>query len=68
MDNPVTHLATAVGKLGTWEPQMHLNETTRTYFDRLAAISAPDKATRYRALLDPQRAPQVQRYFAENEP
>jgi len=47
---------------------MHLNETTRTYFDRLAAVSPPDKAARYRALLDPQRAPQVQRYFAENEP
>jgi len=68
VDNPVTHLAMAVGKLGTWEPQMHLNETTRTYFDRLAAVSPPDKAARYRALLDPQRAPQVQRYFAENEP
>jgi acetylornithine deacetylase/succinyl-diaminopimelate desuccinylase-like protein len=36
--------------------------------ERLAAISPPDKAARYRALLQPQRAKQVQRHFAENEP
>jgi acetylornithine deacetylase/succinyl-diaminopimelate desuccinylase-like protein len=68
VDNAVTHLATAVGKLGTWEPPMHLNETTRTYLDRLAGISSPERAARYRALLDPKRAQSVQRYFAENEP
>ena len=68
IDNPVVHLATAVGKIGTWEPPMHLNETTRTYFGKLAGISPPDRAARYRALLDPQRAKGVQRYFAENEP
>src|SRR5438067_6222856 len=68
IDNPVVHLGAALGKIGTWEPPMHLNETTRTYFERLATISPPDKAARYRALLDPQRAKQVQRYLAENEP
>jgi acetylornithine deacetylase/succinyl-diaminopimelate desuccinylase-like protein len=68
IDNAVVHLGAAVAKIGTWEPPMHLNETTRTYFDRLAGMSPPDKAARYRALLDPQRANQVQRYFAENEP
>ncbi len=68
VDNAVTHLGIAVGKLGTWETPMHLNETTRVYFDRLASISSPDKSARYRALLDPQRAKQVQRYLAENEP
>src|SRR5437870_2677084 len=47
---------------------MHLNETTRTYFEKLAGISPPDKAARYRALLDPQRAKQIQRYLVENEP
>jgi acetylornithine deacetylase/succinyl-diaminopimelate desuccinylase-like protein len=31
-------------------------------------MSPPDKAVRYRALLDPQKAGQIQRYFAENEP
>jgi acetylornithine deacetylase/succinyl-diaminopimelate desuccinylase-like protein len=68
IDNPVVHLGAAVAKIGTWEPPMHLNETTRAYFERLASISPPDKAARYRSLLDPRRATQVQRYFAENEP
>jgi acetylornithine deacetylase/succinyl-diaminopimelate desuccinylase-like protein len=68
VDNAVVHLAAAVAKLGAWETPMHLNETTRTYFQKLAAMSPPDKAVRYRALLDPQKAGQVQRYFAENEP
>ena len=47
---------------------MHLNDTTRTYFERLADISPLDKAGRYRALLDPQKAKNVQKYLAENEP
>ena len=68
IDNPLIHLGAAVAKIGTWEPPMHLNETTRTYFERLAGISPPDKAARYRALLDPQSAKPVQHYFAENEP
>jgi acetylornithine deacetylase/succinyl-diaminopimelate desuccinylase-like protein len=68
IDNAVVHLGAAVGKIGAWETPMHLNDTTRVYFDRLASVSPPDKAARYRALLDPQRAKQVQRYFAENEP
>jgi acetylornithine deacetylase/succinyl-diaminopimelate desuccinylase-like protein len=68
VDNAVVHLSAAVGKIGAWETPMHLNETTRTYFQRLATVSPPDKAARYRALLDPQRAKQVQRYLAENEP
>jgi acetylornithine deacetylase/succinyl-diaminopimelate desuccinylase-like protein len=68
IDNAVVHLGAAVGKIGAWETPMHLNETTRVYFDRLASISPPDKAARYKALMDPQRAKQVQRYFAENEP
>src|SRR5215468_2734230 len=52
-DNAVVHLAAAVGKIGTWETPMHLNETTRTYFEKLASISPPDKAARYKALLNP---------------
>ena len=68
LDNAVIHLAAAVRKVGTWETPMRLNDTTRTYFEKLAAISAPDKAARYNDLLDPQRAAAVQRYLAANEP
>jgi acetylornithine deacetylase/succinyl-diaminopimelate desuccinylase-like protein len=68
VDNPLVHLGAAIAKVGTWETPMHLNETTRTYFEKLAGISSPAAAARYMALLDPQRAKDVQGYFAENEP
>src|SRR6185436_11278579 len=42
--------------------------TTRVYLEKLAGLSAPDKAARYRALLNPQRAKDVQNYLAEFEP
>jgi acetylornithine deacetylase/succinyl-diaminopimelate desuccinylase-like protein len=68
MDNALVHLAAAVAKVGTWQPPMRLNETTRTYFDKLAAISKPEKAERYRGLTDPARSMAIQRYLAEYEP
>jgi len=68
VDNVVVHLGTAVGKVGAWETPMHLNETTKVYLERLASISTPEKAARYRALLDPQRAKPLQQYLAQNEP
>jgi acetylornithine deacetylase/succinyl-diaminopimelate desuccinylase-like protein len=68
LDNAVVHLAAAVAKVGVWETPMHLNETTRLYLEKLAAISPADRAANYRALLNPQRAKQMQRYLAENEP
>jgi acetylornithine deacetylase/succinyl-diaminopimelate desuccinylase-like protein len=68
LDNAVTHLSAAVGKVGMWEPPMRLNDTTRAYFERLAAISPPEKAARYNALLNPQRAVEAQRYLREREP
>jgi acetylornithine deacetylase/succinyl-diaminopimelate desuccinylase-like protein len=68
LDNPIVHLGTAIGKVGAWETPMHLNETTRTFFEKLAGLSSPDDAQRYRSLLDPQLAKGVQRYFAEHEP
>jgi len=68
LDNPLLHLAGAITKVGAWETPMRLNDTTRTYFEKLAAISPPEKAARYKGLLDPQRAPAIQRYLAQNEP
>ena len=68
VDNSVVHLGAAIAKVGAWETPMHLNETTRVYLERLASISPPDRAARYKALLDPQRAKGLQRYLAENEP
>ncbi len=67
-DNALVKLSAAVAKLGTWEPPMRLNDTTRTYFERLATVSKPVEAARYKELLDPARTQQIQRYLAENEP
>jgi len=53
MDNAVTHLAAAVAKIGSWQAPMRLNETTRTFFARLAKISPPKEAYLYTHLQDP---------------
>ncbi len=60
LDNAVTHLAIAIGKIGSWQPPMRMNETTRTFFDRLAAISPPDEARLYRDLADPAKTDAAQ--------
>jgi acetylornithine deacetylase/succinyl-diaminopimelate desuccinylase-like protein len=68
LDNAITHLGAAVEKVGRWETPMRLNDTTRTYFERLATISPSDKAARYNALLNPRTSAEAQRYLAEHEP
>jgi acetylornithine deacetylase/succinyl-diaminopimelate desuccinylase-like protein len=66
--NPVVHLATAIEKVALWEPPIRLNETTGTYFRRLAQISPPEQAARYRDVLDPNKVADVDRWFKVNEP
>ncbi|MBL8237223.1 MAG: M20/M25/M40 family metallo-hydrolase [Bryobacterales bacterium] len=66
--NPVTHIAKAVAKVSEWQPPMRLNDTTRTYFERLAGISTPEEKERYNGLLNPEKTDAVQEYFAVNEP
>ena len=66
--NAVVHLAEAVARVGRWQTPIRLNETTRAYFERLAAISPPDAAARYRDILIPARAAEVDGYFREHEP
>ncbi|HTS30208.1 MAG TPA: M20/M25/M40 family metallo-hydrolase [Bryobacteraceae bacterium] len=67
LDNAVAHLATAVAKVAANQPPMRLNDTTRTYFERLATVSTPEQADRYNHLTDPSRAPAIEAYFAEHE-
>lgn len=66
-DNAVAHLATAVGRVAAWEPPMRLNDTTRTFFERLGVISPPEEAARYNGIVDPARSPAIQAYFAEKD-
>ena len=66
--NAVVHLSNAVGKVAAWQTPMRLNDTTRTYFERLAGISTPEEAARYNGLVNPDKTNAIQEYFAENEP
>jgi acetylornithine deacetylase/succinyl-diaminopimelate desuccinylase-like protein len=68
VDNALVHLSSAVARIGTWDTPMRLNDTTRTYFEKLAAISKPEDAARYNALLDPAKAGPAQAYLKKNEP
>jgi acetylornithine deacetylase/succinyl-diaminopimelate desuccinylase-like protein len=47
---------------------MRLNDTTRYYFEKLATVSGPDEAARYRGLVDPQTSPAIREYMAEHNP
>jgi acetylornithine deacetylase/succinyl-diaminopimelate desuccinylase-like protein len=68
--NAIVHLSKAVAAVGAWRPPIVLNETTRVYFQRLAEISTPEEAKRYRDVLsaDPRVAGPADDYFAANEP
>lgn len=66
--NAIAHLGAALARIAEWQPPIRLNETTRAYFQRLAAISAGDEAARYRDVLDPRKAPAVERHFRANDP
>ena len=47
---------------------MRLNDTTRTYFEKLATVSSPEDAARYNGLTRPDRTAAAQKYLAENDP
>ncbi len=66
-DNAVVRLATAVAKFGAWQPPARLNETTRTYFERLASISPPEEAYRYSHVGDKAKQAEIEKYFAQHE-
>ena len=66
--NAVSHVAQAVANVAKWSPPVRLNETTSAYFKRLAEISPPADAARYRDVLDPKKIEAVDAYFRKNEP
>jgi acetylornithine deacetylase/succinyl-diaminopimelate desuccinylase-like protein len=68
LDNAVVHLSAAVAKLGQWEPPMRLNDTTRAYFAKLAELSAPERASIYKALLAPQGSSSAEKFLREHSP
>jgi acetylornithine deacetylase/succinyl-diaminopimelate desuccinylase-like protein len=68
--NAIARLSTAVGTIATWRPPLKLNETTGVYFKRLAEISPPEQARRYRDVFsfDPKVQAETFEYFREHEP
>jgi len=68
LDNALVHLSAAVEKVGRWETPMRLNDTTRTYFEKLATISTSEKAAVYNGLLNPAKAAASQKILQEKEP
>ena len=68
--NAVVHLSNAVAAVAAWKPDIRLNETTGTYFRRLASISAPEDAQRYRDATAPGTKAQAAAddFFLRNEP
>ena len=49
--NAIVHLAGAVAKVGDWRPEIRFNETTGSYFRKLATVSPPEVAKVYRDVL-----------------
>jgi acetylornithine deacetylase/succinyl-diaminopimelate desuccinylase-like protein len=68
IDNPVAAVARAVARADAWQTEMRLNETTKAYFERLATISSPEDAFRYRNIENPEETTAIQQHFLENNP
>jgi len=68
--NAIVHLAGAVAKVGDWRPEIRFNETTGSYFRKLATVSPPEVAKVYRDVLstDPKVKKAADDWLLENEP
>ena len=68
--NALAHLGEAVGAVAAWTPPQRINETTAAYFKRLATVSTPEEAARYRDVLspDPKISGPADAYLRKNEP
>jgi acetylornithine deacetylase/succinyl-diaminopimelate desuccinylase-like protein len=67
-DNPVTHLAEAIGKIGNFEAPVQFNSVTRAYFEGLAPIQDEETAKWMRALESPDRADHAARWISDANP
>jgi len=68
LQNAVAILANAIAKASAWQTEVRLNDTTRSYFQRLAEISAPEDAWRYLNVENPEESDAIQQYFLETFP
>jgi acetylornithine deacetylase/succinyl-diaminopimelate desuccinylase-like protein len=68
LDNAVVTLANAIAKAAAWQTEVRLNDTTRTYFRRLAEVSAPEDAFRYLNVENEEFSDEIQQHFLEAFP
>jgi acetylornithine deacetylase/succinyl-diaminopimelate desuccinylase-like protein len=68
LDNAVVHLAAAVARVGQYQVPVRLNDTTRTFFQRLATISPPEEAFLYTRFEDPVVGAMVQEVLRRSYP
>lgn len=68
--NAVARLGNAVGRFGTWQPAVRIDETTGTFSRRLAMIAPAERARHYRDVLspDPKVAAAAADWLFEHEP
>lgn len=68
LENAVVILANAIARASAWQTEVRLNDTTRSYFQRLAEISAPEDAWRYLNVENAEESDAIQQYFLETFP
>ena len=68
--NAVARLGSAVGRFTIWQPPVRIDETTGTFFRRLAMLAPPEQARYYRDVIspDPAVANAASDWLFEHEP
>ena len=67
-DNPVTHLAAAIAKIGPFETPVQFNSVTRSYFSELAPVEDEETSKWMRALDTADRGDHAARWISDANP
>jgi acetylornithine deacetylase/succinyl-diaminopimelate desuccinylase-like protein len=67
-DDPVTHLAAAIEKIGTYQTPVQFNSITTAYFEGLSKIEDEETGKWIRALEEPDRAEHAARWVSSANP
>jgi acetylornithine deacetylase/succinyl-diaminopimelate desuccinylase-like protein len=67
-DNPVVHLADAIGKVGAYEAPVQFNSVTHGYFEGIAPLQEEETGKWLLALESPDRADHAARWVSNNNP
>ena len=67
-DNPVSHLAAAIAKIGTYETPVQFNSVTRGYFAGIAPVEDDETGKWMRALETPDRGEHAAKWISSASP